>query len=189
MGAPDALPSESSRRPGLFEIYFAARSHVRVGESVGDMGGRRVIHFGGPSFCLQAGVSFGPRWEDGVFLDPMNEGGFIAPVKKFAHGATVGSGEHESLHLHFGSPESGGPEGATAVAKQPGGEIAVGARGLPRGSERVEKEHGKKAPRAHAKSSDGDERHVRQLRLPDGWPKRRRALCEESPCLRRISRN
>jgi hypothetical protein len=81
------------------------------------MGGRRVIHFGGPSICLQPSVGFGPRWEDSGFLSPMNEGGFITPVKQFAHGTSVGSGEHESLHIRFGSPKSGGPESVTAVAQ------------------------------------------------------------------------
>ena len=127
-------------------------------------------------------MGFGPRGEDGVLLGPMNEGGFIAPVEELAHGAAVDSGEHESLHLHVGSPEGCGPEGVTAVAKQPCGEIAVGARGLPRGSEGIDKEHGEKAPGAHAKTGDGDERHDRQLRLPEGRPKKRKALREESPC-------
>ena len=157
-----------ARRRGLFETYFAARTDVRVGKSVGGVGGRRVAHFGGSSFCLQAGVGFGPRGEGGVFLSPMNECGFIAPVEEFAHGAAVDSGEHESLHLYVGSPEGCGPESVTAVAKQPCGEIAVGARGLPRGSQGIEKEHGEKAPGAHAKTGDGDERHVREPRLPDG---------------------
>src|SRR5580658_3216660 len=171
----------NTRRPALFEVYFATGSNVRIGKSVCDMGGRRVIHFRGSSFCLQAGVGFGPRWEDGVFLSPMNEGGFIAPVTQLAHGAAVGSGEHESLHLYVGSPEGCGPEGSMAIAQQPGGEIAVGPRGLPRGSQGIEKETRQKAPGAYAKASDGDERHLRQPRLADGRPKKRRALCEESP--------
>ena len=54
-----------------------------------------------------------------------------------------------------------------AIAQQSGGEIAVRSRGLPCGSEGIEKEYGKKAPGAHAKTSDGDERHVPQPKLPD----------------------
>jgi hypothetical protein len=54
-----------------------------------------------------------------------------------------------------------------AIAQQSGGEIAVRSRGLPCGSEGIEKEHGKKAPGAHAKTSNGNEGHVRQPRLPD----------------------
>lgn len=151
------------------------------------MRGRWVAHFGGSSFCLQAGVGFGPRGEGGVFLSPMNECGFIAPVEEFAHGAAVDSGEHESLHLYVGSPDGGGPECVTAIAQYPRGEIAIRARSLSRGSQGIEKEHGKKSPGADAKTGDGDERHGRQPRLPDGWPKKRRALCEESPCLRKSS--
>ena len=54
-----------------------------------------------------------------------------------------------------------------AIAQQPGGKIALGSRCLSRGSQGVEKEHGKEAPGAYAKTGDGDERHVRQPRLPD----------------------
>jgi hypothetical protein len=99
----------------------------------------------------------------------MNQSGFIAPVKQFAHGAAVGSGDHESPHIHLGSPEGCGPEGGKTIAQQPGCEIAVGARGLPRGSEGVEKEHRKKTPGANAKTSDGDKRHGYQFgRLTGG---------------------
>jgi hypothetical protein len=115
-----------------------------------------VIHFGWSSFCLQASVGFGPRWEDSGFLSPVNEGGFIAPMKEFAHGAAVGSGEHETLHFLFGGPEGCGPEGMMAIAQQPGGEIAVGAYGLTRRSQGIEKELGEKSPGAYAKTSYGD---------------------------------
>jgi hypothetical protein len=98
----------------------------------------------------------------------MDERGFIAPVEELAHGAAVGSGEHESLHLHVRGPHSGGPEGVMAIAKYPGGEIAIGARGLPRGLEGIEKETRQKAPGAYAKTGYGDERHVRPPRVPDG---------------------
>jgi hypothetical protein len=47
----------------------------------------------------------------------MNKRGFVAPVKQFAHGMSVGSGKHELLHLHFGSPQGCGPEGVMAVAQ------------------------------------------------------------------------
>jgi hypothetical protein len=156
---------------------------------MGGVGGRRVAHFGGSSFCLQPGVSFGPRGEDGVFLGPMNKGGFVAPVHNLAHGAAVGSGEHESLHLHVRGPDGRRPESVMAIAKYPGGEIAIGARGLPRGLEGIEKETGQKAPGTYAETSDGDERHVRPPRVPDAWPKKRRALFTESPCLTEIDRS
>jgi len=117
MKSEGALLFVKPRRHVLFKIYFAAASDVRIGKFVGDVGGRRVIHFGGSSFCLKAGVGFRPRWEDGGFLGPMNEGGFIAPVKEFAHGAAMDSGQHESLHLHVGGPEGCGPEGVMTVAQ------------------------------------------------------------------------
>ena len=113
-------------------------------------------------------MRFGPSRESRGFLPPVDEGGFIAPVKQFAHGAAVSSGEHESLHLYVGGPEGCGPEGATPIAQYSGGEIAVGARRLSRGLEGIEKERRKKAPGADAKAGDGNERHVRQPRLPDG---------------------
>jgi len=130
------------------------------------MDGRRVIHFGGPSFCLQASVGFGPRRERRAFLSPVDEGGFVAPVEKLAHGAAMGSGEHESFHLYVGSPDGCGPESAMAIAQYPGGEIAIGAGGLSRGLEGIEKEPQQKAPGTYAKSRDGDERHGYQFGRP-----------------------
>jgi hypothetical protein len=67
-------------RCGLFEIYFSSASNVRIGKSVCNMGGRRVIHFGPSTFRLQSSVGFGPRRKTRLFLGPMNQGGFIAPV-------------------------------------------------------------------------------------------------------------
>jgi hypothetical protein len=45
----------------------------------------------------------------------------------------------------------------------------------------MEKEHGEEAPGAHAKSGDGDERHVRQPRLPRGQPKKAKGSLRGEP--------
>jgi len=127
---------------------------------VGEVSWGGVVDFGGAAFCFEASVGFGPGWEGGGFLGPMGDRGFVAPVKKFAHGAAVSVGDHESLHRGFGGPKGGGPESVAAVTQQLDCEIAFGAGGLPRGAKRVNEEHRQEAPGTDAQACDGDEGHV-----------------------------
>lgn len=117
-----------------------------VGEFVGQVGCGGVVDFGGAAFGLEAGVGFGPGWQGSGFLGPVSDGGFVAPVKKFAHGASVSAGDHELLHGGVGGPKGGGPEGVAAVAEQFDGEAAFGAGGLSRGANRVNEKHRDEAP-------------------------------------------
>ena len=138
---------------------------------MGEVGWGGMIDFGGAAFGFEASVGFEPGWQDGRFLGPTNDGGFVAPMEKFAHRAAVNAGDHKSLHGGFRGPKSGGPESRTAIAEQVDGENAIGAGGLARRAKGVNQEHGKKAPGTNAEASDRDKGHAARMSNWDGGVK------------------
>ena len=70
----------------LFEAGFGAQSGSRLGETVGEMGRRRMVDLGAAAFVLEARVGFRSSRKRVMVLRPVDEGGFVAPMEEFAHG-------------------------------------------------------------------------------------------------------
>jgi hypothetical protein len=92
-----------------------------------------------------------------VRLRPVNHSGFITPVKQPSHSRPVGFRTHECLQEGLGRPTRAGPERVPAIPQQFDREVAVGPRGLPSNSQRLNEDRREIGSRPNAKTRDGDD--------------------------------
>lgn len=92
------------RKGTLLQLYSVRGSRCRRSNSVFEVRLRRMVHFRPSSLALQAGVGFGPVWQEVAFLTPMDKRSLIAPIQEFAHRAAVSARNHELFHRRIACP-------------------------------------------------------------------------------------
>ena len=123
------------------------------------MGIRWVINPRTAAFLLQASMCLGPgRWFVGI-LNPMGQGGLIAPFGELRHDAAMHPRAHEGAHARLVSPHCAGPESAIGIAKDRNREAPIRELRLARRAQRLDHKARQIPPNPNPKSRDGHKRH------------------------------
>ena len=122
-----------------------------------DVGGRGWLTFAGRPPAESAGAPV-PRKLRGI-LSPVDNRGFITPVKQPSHDRPMHPRVHEGSHRGLGRPTRTSPKRVSAIPQQSGRKVAVGRRRLTSNSKRLDDEHGKIQPRPHPKPRNRHEWH------------------------------
>ena len=123
------------------------------------MGIRWVINPRTAAFLLQASMCLGPgRWFVGI-LNPMGQGGLIAPFGELRHDAAMHPRAHEGAHARLVAPHCAGPESAIGIAKDRNREAPIRELRLARRAQRLDHKARQIPPNPNPKSRDGHKRH------------------------------
>jgi len=131
-GPVGGSPQTPLRRDGpliLLQTQSAPLGRGRCRDLVRRVGRRWVVHLRRPPFLLNAPMRLLPGRKFRARLRPVNQSGFVTPVKQASHSRPVGIRMHECLHRPLGRPTRAGPECAPAILQQCDGEVAVSCRG------------------------------------------------------------
>lgn len=144
----------------LFETQLAPSVCDRHRNRVRRVRRRWMVHLRGSPVLLKSFVRLLPGRKFCTGLYPVNHSGFVTPVEQAPHRWPMRFREHKSLHRALRRPACGGPVGVPSIRQQFDREVAVGPRGLPDNSHRLNHEGGQVGPRSNAETRDGDERHA-----------------------------
>ena len=98
-----------------FEKAFAASPRLADLETT--LGLRRVIDPRTPPLPLQASARLCPGQRCAGILNPMGQGGFIAPLRQPRHYPAMHARSHKGAHGRLVTPHRAGPESAIGIAK------------------------------------------------------------------------
>lgn len=143
----------------LLETQLARFARLWCRDRVRHMGRRRVVHLRPPSLLLNSLVRLLPGRNFRSSLSPMNQSGFITPLKQPSHCRPVGFRVHESLHRSLGRPTRAGPERVPAIPQHFDREIAFSVLSLPRNSQRLHHERREIRPRPNPQTRNGYDCH------------------------------
>jgi hypothetical protein len=100
-----------------------------------------------------------PGWRFLAILNPMDQGGLVAPLREPRHNPAVHARLHKGAHRRLVTPDGAGPESAIGIAEYSYREASRRPLGLVRRTDRLENKLRQVAPPPNPETRDGHEGH------------------------------
>jgi hypothetical protein len=113
-----------------------------------------------PALSLQAPMGLRPGWRFLAILNPMDQGGLVAPLGEPRHYPAVHARLHKGAHRRFVTPDGAGPESAIGITEYSYREASRRPLGLVRRTDRLENKLRQVAPTPNPETRDGHEGHA-----------------------------